>query len=110
MVNVPLLTVGSDDDVMNPESFTRSLVLTGTVMLAVALELWFAVKVATFVPFFWIVKVPSFTVLIVGLSLRSLYEPEKATVDKAPFNLLTNPVIVVIIPSRFTPFELYDLS
>ena len=55
----------------------------GTVILAVVDVELFAVKVATVEPFFWIVSVALFTVGIVGLLIKSLYEPEVATDAKS---------------------------
>ena len=52
IVSVPLLTVGTDELVINSLSFVRSIVFVGTVMLAVAFELELAVNVVTLVPFF----------------------------------------------------------
>ena len=50
-------------------------------MLQVTSEDALAVKVFTAVPFFWIVKVALLTVGMVGLLVKSLYEPEK---DEVP--------------------------
>ena len=60
----------------------KSVSSVGTVMLAVWVVLAFAENTATSAPFFWIVSLPSFTVGIVGLSLKSLYEPDVATVAR----------------------------
>ena len=59
-VTVPVFLV-------NPLSFSNSLTFVGTVIFAVTFPLWFAEKVLTVVPFFWIVSVPSCTVGIVGV-------------------------------------------
>ena len=78
-------------------------------MFAVAFSLWFAENVVTLVPFFCIVKVPLFTVGIVGLLLKSLYEPLKATVLRSVKNFFIFPNNVGI-DSPLTIFALVDAS
>ena len=90
MVNVPSFTVGSALAMLMdlsvaalvvklPSSvfpltilMVASFAAAGTSILTVSFVPWLAVNVPTFVPFFWMVNVPSFTVGIVGVLLKSL--------------------------------------
>ena len=68
----PQSRCSSPPDVRAPRDLSdKSANFVGTLILAVAFPLWFAVKVATVDPFFWIVSCPLFTVGIVGLLDKS---------------------------------------
>ena len=70
-------------------------------ILAVTLLDALAVNVSTVEPFFWIVNVASLTVGIVGLLLRSLYDPDVATVAKVGlFRICATPLLA--FQSEFT--------
>lgn len=99
--------------VKNPLSLVKSEVFVGTVILQVTLELAFAVKVLTVVPFFWIVKVALLTVGIVGLLLKSLYEPLVATVDKVGKSVTSLTVWVWLVfdfPSNAFETALFEIA
>ena len=77
----------------------RSDVSVGTAMFAVALPDWLAENVATLVPFFWMVSVPSLTVGIVGLLRISASEPAVASQSDLTFGA----VLENVVPLRASP-------
>lgn len=103
IVNVALFTVGKLDEVINPLSLVISLVLVGTVMLAVLLLVALAVNVWTFEPFFCIVNVafPTEGIWLVVATSEPFLVNEPLTYKPSSFHQYTGcpfgTVIVLVI-------------